>query len=238
MRKKAQRPASAGRVVALRARSLASTRGAVSVAGRRFLCALGRSGLSSRKREGDGATPSGFFAFRQILYRADRIRRPASRCPVRALRESDAWCDTPGDRNYNRLVAHPYPVSAERLWRADALYDVIAVLGYNDRPRIQGRGSAIFVHVARPGFTPTEGCIALGRRDLEMLLAAVGPRSVINIGSWQKRARSRSFGPRWASTEDTRSLGKGPARGQPRRSLTARPRRAASGRGPRVRSPR
>ena len=107
---------------------------------------------------------------RAVLYRPDRMRRPRTPLPVRAIRRHDGWCDASADRNYNRPVRLPYPASAERLWREDALYDVVVVLDYNERPRVRGRGSAIFMHVARPGYAPTEGCIALARAHLLRLL--------------------------------------------------------------------
>jgi L,D-peptidoglycan transpeptidase YkuD (ErfK/YbiS/YcfS/YnhG family) len=143
--------------------------------------ALGRTGIRSIKREGDGGTPLGRFAVRHVLYRADRVARPRTRLPVRAIRDDDGWCDDPADRNYNRLVRLPSRRSAEGLKRADRLYDLVLVLGYNDVPRVKGKGSAIFVHLARPGFTPTDGCIALSRHDLTMLLAHVRPRSAIVV---------------------------------------------------------
>ncbi len=143
--------------------------------------ALGRGGIRALKREGDGGTPLGRFPIRQVLYRADRIARPRTQLPVRAIRDQDGWCDDPTDRNYNRLVALPSRRSAEGLKRADHLYDLVLVLGYNDRPRVRGKGSAIFVHLARPGFTPTAGCIALTRHDLIMLLAALRAGSMIVV---------------------------------------------------------
>lgn len=143
--------------------------------------ALGRTGIRSIKREGDGGTPLGRFAVRHVLYRADRVARPRTRLPVRAIRDDDGWCDDPADRNYNRLVRLPSRRSAEGLKRADRLYDLVLVLGYNDVPRVKGKGSAIFVHLARPDFTPTDGCIALSRHDLTMLLAHVRPRSAIVV---------------------------------------------------------
>lgn len=146
-----------------------------------FRCALGRSGVKTTKREGDGASPRGVYSVRELYYRADKLMRPRSALPLRRTHPEDGWCDAVGDRNYNRSVKHPYPSSAERLWRSDGLYDLILVLGYNDRPRIQGRGSAIFMHVARPGYGPTEGCVALKRRDLEKLLEVIGPRTRIVI---------------------------------------------------------
>lgn len=135
--------------------------------------AIGRGSVKPLKREGDGGTPMGRFPVRLVLYRSDRIPRPRTPLPVRAIRAEDGWCDDPMDRNYNRLVRLPSKRSAEGLMRDDGLYDLILVLGYNDRPRIRGKGSAIFVHLAREGYTPTEGCVALSRRDLLALLAEI-----------------------------------------------------------------
>jgi len=135
--------------------------------------AIGRGSVRPLKREGDGGTPLGRFPVRRVLYRADRALRPRVPLPVHAIGEADGWCDDPNDRNYNRLIALPSSRSAEGLKRADHLYDLVLVLGYNDLPRIKGRGSAIFVHLARPGYTPTEGCIAFSRRDLLAVLAEI-----------------------------------------------------------------
>lgn len=143
--------------------------------------ALGRAGLQALKREGDGATPLGHFPIRLVLYRADRVSRPLVPFPVRAIRSDDGWCEDPSDRNYNRLVKLSPRSIVDRLTRADHLYDVILVLGHNDRPRVKGRGSAIFVHLAREGLTPTAGCIALSRRDLTALLAELRPDSRIVV---------------------------------------------------------
>ena len=149
--------------------------------GRSYPCALGRSGRRTLKREGDGATPTGLFRLESIYYRPDRGPRPPTGLPLKITRPTDGWCDAPADRNYNRAVCHPYPASAEELWRPDGLYDVVVVLDCNRRPRIRGRGSAIFMHVARPGFKPTEGCIALRRTDLVRILAHLKPGARIRI---------------------------------------------------------
>ncbi len=135
--------------------------------------ALGHGGIRALKREGDGGTPLGRFTVRQVLYRADRMRRPRTSVPLRAIRADDGWCEDPTDRNYNRLVRLSPGAAADRLARSDHLYDLVLVLGYNDRPRVRGKGSAIFVHLARPGYAPTAGCIALTRHDLLMLLGEV-----------------------------------------------------------------
>jgi len=132
--------------------------------------ALGRGGIRALKREGDGGTPLGRFPVRQVLYRADRMLRPRTQLPLRAIGDGDGWCEDPANRNYNRLVRLLPRSPADRLKREDHVYDLVLVLGYNDRPRVKGRGSAIFVHLARPGYAPTAGCIALSRHDLLMLL--------------------------------------------------------------------
>jgi L,D-peptidoglycan transpeptidase YkuD (ErfK/YbiS/YcfS/YnhG family) len=139
----------------------------------RARCALGRGGVldAALKREGDGASPLGAWPIRRVLYRPDRGAPPATALPCAALEPDDGWCDDPGDGAYNRPVKHPYSASAERLWREDGIYDVIVVLGHNDDPVRPGAGSAIFLHLARPDYAPTEGCVALARADLEILLA-------------------------------------------------------------------
>lgn len=136
-------------------------------------CALGRGGILALKREGDGATPRGQFRLESARYRSDRLRCPRTAVPLSITRTDDGWCDAANDPNYNRAVTHPYPASAEKLWRTDGLYDVFVVLDYNRRPRRRGRGSAIFLHVAGEGLAPTEGCVALARRDLLKLLPLV-----------------------------------------------------------------
>jgi L,D-peptidoglycan transpeptidase YkuD (ErfK/YbiS/YcfS/YnhG family) len=156
--------------VIVRALSGRATRGRVRLGNLNLSCALGRGGRRVRKLEGDGATPVGCWPALAVLYRADRVRRPPTALPARRMRPNDGWCDAPADRNYNRPVRHPYAASAEALWRADRLYDLVIVLGYNAHPRVRGRGSAIFVHVARPGYAPTEGCIALQEGHLLLLL--------------------------------------------------------------------
>jgi L,D-peptidoglycan transpeptidase YkuD (ErfK/YbiS/YcfS/YnhG family) len=144
-------------------------------------CALGCGGVRVDKREGDGATPLGCFPLRRVLYRADRIARPETGLPMAPLDSHIAWCDDPADAAYNTPVRLPYSAECERLWRDDALYDLIAVIGYNDDPVEPGRGSAIFLHVARPDFAPTEGCVAMRLADLSELLRACRPGDQIVV---------------------------------------------------------
>lgn len=151
--------------------------------GRRMRCALGRSGVSGAKREGDGATPIGACAMRLLYYRPDREAPPATLLPAIALAESDGWCDAPDDAAYNRKVLLPYKARAEFLWRDDRLYDLIVVLGYNDARVRPGAGSAIFLHVASPDFAPTLGCVALQRGDLIAVLATADQTSRVIVAA-------------------------------------------------------
>lgn len=180
-------------MIRLTARCMSSTVGLASLGPIRVPCALGRSGIRVRKREGDGATPRGRFELIEVRYRPDRVRRPQTGLPVRPMGLTDGWCDAVGDPNYNRSVRHPYPASAERMWRDDPLYDVVIVTSQNRRPRVQGGGSAIFVHVARADFAPTAGCVALERRALLRLLTLLRPGTQIEVGG--NRRRMKEYGP-------------------------------------------
>jgi L,D-peptidoglycan transpeptidase YkuD (ErfK/YbiS/YcfS/YnhG family) len=143
--------------------------------------AVGKGGIVKIKREGDGATPAGAFGLPFGMYRADRVKPPPTALSMTALRENDAWIDDPRDARYNRLVGLPYPAHVERLWRGDGVYDVLIVVDYNMNPTTPGAGSAIFLHVARPNFTPTVGCVAIERDVLLHLLEKLGPRSTLTI---------------------------------------------------------
>jgi L,D-peptidoglycan transpeptidase YkuD (ErfK/YbiS/YcfS/YnhG family) len=143
--------------------------------------ACGRGGVRGDKREGDGATPAGIFPLIRAFYRADRVAPPQTGLPIEALRPNDGWVDDPADLQYNRLVALPYPAHHEEMWRADGLYDLVVVIGYNTDPPLPGRGSAIFLHVASPDLAPTAGCIAVARDILAGLLPSLGPGSTITI---------------------------------------------------------
>ena len=134
-------------------------------------CALGKGGIRRDKREGDGATPVGLLPLRRVLYRADRVAAPRCRVAVEPIAPTDGWCDDPGHADYNRQVRLPHPARHEALWREDALYDIVGVLGWNDDPVVRGRGSAIFLHVASRDYGPTAGCVALSDRDLRAALS-------------------------------------------------------------------
>lgn len=154
--------------------------GLLNAGGVVFPCALGSGGITLRKREGDGATPLSAMRLLGGYFRRGQFQI-STRLPLRPLTPDLGWCELPGDRNYNRPVRMPYAASHERMLRDDHLYDACIVLDWNIRPRRRGRGSAIFFHLARPGFTPTRGCIAVSRRVMARLLPHLSRKTVLTV---------------------------------------------------------
>lgn len=148
-----------------------------------FRCAIGRGGMTEAadKREGDGASPIGRWPLRRVFFRADKINAPETELPLVPILEHDGWCDDPDDPLYNRPVTLPYDASHEKMWRDDDAYDIVVELGHNDDPPVPGLGSAIFLHVAKPDYQPTEGCIALSEADLRTVLKSADQGSILEI---------------------------------------------------------
>lgn len=144
--------------------------GTLRVGDRTYTCAIGRGGFIADKREGDGGTPIGVFHLKRVYYRPDKLSAPETMLPVQALTSHNGWCDDPADPNYNQMVALPFDASHEKMWRDDALYDVVVEISHNDDPPIPGAGSAVFMHIAKPDYDPTEGCVALTQQDLLAVL--------------------------------------------------------------------
>lgn len=161
----------------------ATAEGQLDLGDRKVRCALGPAGVkpAADKREGDGASPAGVWPIREVWYRADRGPPPATAFRLHAIAEDDGWCDDPADPAYNRHVKLPYDASCERLWREDGIYDIVVVLGHNDDPPVPHLGSCIFLHLARPDFSPTQGCVAVERQDLEELLSRALPGDAVEI---------------------------------------------------------
>ena len=154
--------------------------GFLSWPGHRVRCALGKTGLTNDKREGDGATPIGNFPLRTLWYRDDRVD-PITQLSRFKIQPADGWCDDPADPAYNQPVKLPYSGRHEHLYRLDHLYDLVVPLGYNDAPVVAGRGSAIFLHVAKPDYAPTEGCLAIAPDDLLALLPGCSSETMVRI---------------------------------------------------------
>jgi L,D-peptidoglycan transpeptidase YkuD (ErfK/YbiS/YcfS/YnhG family) len=159
-----------------------SRRGWLTTGGQTIPVALGRGGIRANKREGDGGTPKGTFRPRQLWWRADRHPRPRTFLPVRPIRPGDAWCEDPQSRRYNQPVWLERGLGGDRLMRDDHLYDFIVEIDHNTSPRIAGRGSAVFLHLARDNFGPTAGCVSMTKSAMLRLLRRLGPETRIVIG--------------------------------------------------------
>ena len=157
------------------------SKGLLTFGGRTHVCALGKAGISAFKREGDGATPMGSMRIVSGYFRTEGVKLRSAGLPLARIRSDNGWCDAVGDRNYNRPVKLPYPASCESMKRADSLYDLVLVMDYNLRPRVQRGGSAIFFHIARDRLTPTEGCIALPKDVMVRLLPLLSARTMLTV---------------------------------------------------------
>jgi L,D-peptidoglycan transpeptidase YkuD (ErfK/YbiS/YcfS/YnhG family) len=157
------------------------SRGVLLAGARAIPVVLGRAGIAANKREGDGATPRGRFRVIRLWWRPDRLPRPRTALPVRRIDPALAWCEDPADRRYNRPFRRSANEPGDRLWRDDLLYDLVIEISHNTRPRIAGRGSAVFLHAARPDRSGTAGCVALDAKDLRRLVERLGPNTRIDI---------------------------------------------------------
>lgn len=148
-------------------------------AGRMFPCSIGKTGVTSDKREGDGATPRGVHRIAGMLYRPDRMARPAGW--AMAIGPGDLWSDDGRDPGYNSRVRAPHGFSHEQLRRADPLYDLVLLTNWNYPNAVPGHGSAIFIHQwRRPGY-PTEGCIALRRDHLHWIARRISDETRVIV---------------------------------------------------------
>lgn len=167
--------------IVVRAKPGDRTKGLLHVGGLVFACALGRGGITANKREGDGGTPLASMRLLSGYYRRDHFTPGRSGLAMAPISADLGWCEVPDDRNYNRPVKIPYGASHERMKRDDRLYDACIVLDWNIRPRRRGRGSAIFFHLAREGFSPTQGCVAVTAKVMARLLPHLSSRTVLKV---------------------------------------------------------
>src|SRR5436305_6729421 len=158
------------------------TRGVLLAGPRAMPVVLGRGGIRANKFKGDGATPRGRFRLVRLWWRGDRHPHPPTLLPTRRIHPTLAWCEDTTDRRYNRPFQRSAGDGGDRLWRDDQLYDFIIEIDHNTRPRIAGRGSAVFLHLARANFGPTAGCVSMTKSAMLQLLRRLGPRTRIIIG--------------------------------------------------------
>ena len=144
-------------------------------------CAVGKRGISIKKKEGDFITPKGTFKIREIFYRKDRVQNLITRIKKTVIRKNMGWCDDPKSKKYNKLIYFPFKHSAEKLYRRENIYDIILVLNFNMNPVKKNKGSAIFIHVAKKNFQPTQGCIALDKSELIKMVKSIKINTIVKI---------------------------------------------------------
>ena len=129
-------------------------------------CAIGKRGISIKRKEGDLITPKGKYKIKYILYRKDRIKRIQSKIKKIAITKRMGWCDDPKSKDYNKLIKLPSSYNYEKLYRKENIYDLILVLNFNMQPIVKKKGSAIFIHKARRNYKKTKGCVAINKIQL------------------------------------------------------------------------
>ena len=144
-------------------------------------CAVGKRGISIKKKEGDFITPKGTFKIKEIFYRKDRVQNLTTRLKKTVIRKNMGWCDDPKSKKYNKLIYFPFKHSAEKLYRKENIYDIILVLNFNMNPVKKNKGSAIFIHVAKKNFQPTQGCIALDKSELIKMVKSIKINTIVKI---------------------------------------------------------
>ena len=144
-------------------------------------CAIGKSGISAYKREGDGCTPKGIFKFKCIFYRKDKISKIKTKLKKIVIKKNMGWCDDSRSRKYNQEIKFPFQYNAEKLFKKDRFYDIFINIKYNQNPVKKGKGSAIFLHLTNKKYKPTNGCIAVLKKDLLKVLPHINKKTKISI---------------------------------------------------------
>ena len=146
----------------------------------KFKCSIGKKGLKSKKKERDNCTPIGVFKIGKVYYRADRIKKPDTILKTKKITKNMGWCDDPYNKNYNKEIILNRKNKGEKLFRKDSIYDILIVIEYNTKKIQPLKGSAIFIHITK-NYKPTQGCIALKKNDLLILLRIIDKNSKIKI---------------------------------------------------------
>ena len=144
-------------------------------------CSIGKRGISIKKREGDKKTPKGEFRLKYILYRKDRIFKLKTKLKKIPINKKMGWCDDPNSDQYNKIINYPFKFSAEKLWKKENIYDIIIVIDYNLNPVIKNKGSAIFLHIAKKKYQPTNGCIAVNKKNIRLITSTINKKTKLKI---------------------------------------------------------
>ena len=146
-----------------------------------FKCSIGKAGLTNNKKEGDLKTPKGLFKLGALYFRKDRINFLKSKIRNKEIKKNMGWCDDIKSKKYNTQIKFPIKYNAEKLYRRDSLYNILIHIKYNNSPIVKNKGSAIFLHIAKKNYSPTKGCIAVSKKNMEFLIKKITTQSKISI---------------------------------------------------------
>jgi len=146
----------------------------------KFKCCIGKNGLNSNKKEGDNSTPKGIFNLKKLYFRKDRVGIPRCKINKKIIKKIMAWCDDPSHKKYNEEIKTSSKNLEEYLYRDDHRYDYLFSISHNHN-KVPDKGSAIFIHLT-DDYKPTAGCIALKKKDFEILLKLIKKNMKIKIG--------------------------------------------------------
>ena len=149
--------------------------------GYKLKCSIGKSGITTSKKEGDLASPKGIFKLGLLYYRKDRIKLLKCKIRKRIIKKNMGWCNDSKSKKYNQQIYFPFKYRAEKLYRKDKIYDIFINIKYNYHPIIKKKGSAIFLHLTNINYKPTSGCIAIGKRDFLKILPFIKKKTKISI---------------------------------------------------------
>jgi len=149
--------------------------------GYKLKCSIGKSGIKKSKKEGDLATPKGVFQLGCLYYRNDRIKKLKSKLKKKIIKKNMGWCNDSKSKKYNKEIYFPFKYKAEKLYKKNGIYDLFIDIKYNSKPIIKNKGSAIFLHIAQNKYKPTQGCVALSKKDFLKILPLINKRTKIAI---------------------------------------------------------
>ena len=149
--------------------------------GYKLKCSIGKSGITTSKKEGDLASPKGIYKLGLLYYRQDRIESLKCKIKKRIIKKNMGWCNDSKSKKYNQQIYFPFKYRAEKLYRKDKIYDIFINIKYNYRPSVKKKGSAIFLHLTNINYKPTSGCIAIGKKDFLKILPHINKKTKISI---------------------------------------------------------
>ena len=149
--------------------------------GYKLKCCIGKSGINKFKKEGDLSTPKGVFNLGALYYMKYRNKYLKTRLNKKIIKKNMGWCNDSRSEKYNKEIRFPFKHGAEKLFRKDKIYDIFVNIKYNQSPVVKGKGSAIFLHLEKKNYKPTQGCVEIKKKDFLRILPLIKKNTKISI---------------------------------------------------------